>query len=375
MPKRVLFLDRDGIIVEETQVDSLEKINYIPGVFSALGRLCKSGLWYLAMVSNQDGVGTPSFLQEDFDIPHQRILDTLAGEGILFDAQHIDFSLPQDACPGRKPGIGMLGEYQNEAYDLANSVMIGDRLTDLQLAKNLGCKAIWFADPSLATQLEESLASICLLVSDNWAQIASFLLDESHLSPRMAAVNRSTKETQISVNLNLDGGALGTIHTHVPFFDHMLEQVKRHSGCDLDIQAHGDLEVDEHHTVEDVGLALGQAFFEALGDKRGINRYGFELLPMDEVLAQVALDFSGRPYLQWNVEFKREYVGEFPTEMVQHFFKSFSDSARCNLSMTVGEGNAHHQCEALFKAFARAVRSAVHRNPYSMQLPSTKGVL
>jgi len=375
MHKRVLFLDRDGVIVEEMQVDSLEKIHYIPGVFGALSRLRKDGSWYFAMVSNQDGVGTPSFPKEAFEIPHQRIMETLSGEGITFDAEHIDYSLPEDNCPGRKPKIGMLSEYMDGSYDLAHSVVIGDRLTDVQLAKNIGCKAIWFADESRADELGEDLKEVCILVSDNWASIASFLLDESHLSPRIARLERKTKETEISLKLNLDGGSLGSIHTHIPFFDHMLEQVLRHSGCDLDLHAQGDLVVDEHHSVEDVGIALGQAFREALGDKRGISRYGFELLPMDEVLAQAALDFSGRPYLQWDVSFKREYIGTFPTEMVEHFFKSFSDSAGCTLSLKVSEGNAHHQCEALFKAFARAIKQAVHRNPYSMELPTTKGML
>ncbi|MBJ2355882.1 bifunctional histidinol-phosphatase/imidazoleglycerol-phosphate dehydratase HisB [Sphaerochaeta sp. S2] len=375
MHKRVLFLDRDGIIVEEMQVDSLEKIRYIPGVFGALSRLRKDGSWYFAMVSNQDGVGTPSFPKEAFEIPHQRIMETLNGEGITFDAEHIDYSLPEDNCPGRKPKTGMLTEYMDGSYDLDHSVVIGDRLTDVQLAKNIGCKAIWFTDESRATELVDELKEVCILVSDNWATIASFLLDEHNLSPRTARLERKTKETEISLKLNLDGGSLGSIHTHIPFFDHMLEQVLRHSGCDLDLHAHGDLVVDEHHTVEDVGIALGGAFREALGDKRGINRYGAEILPMDEVLAQVALDFSGRPYLQWDVSFKREYIGTFPTEMVEHFFKSFSDSAGCNLSLKVSDGNAHHQCEALFKAFARAIKEAVHRNPYSMELPTTKGML
>ncbi|MEA4859613.1 MAG: histidinol-phosphatase, partial [Sphaerochaeta sp.] len=233
MRKKVLFLDRDGIIVEEDQVDSLEKVKYIPGVFGALSRLCQSGRFYVAMVSNQDGVGTPSFPQEAFEIPHQRIMQTLAGEGILFDDVHIDLSLPEDNCPGRKPGIGMLGEYQTEAYDLEHSVMIGDRLTDVQLACNLGCKAIWFADPGRRGELSSELASVCILISDNWAQIASFLLDESKLAPRTTTLKRQTKETDITLSLNLDGGGLGRMETHLPFFDHMLDQILRHSGCDI----------------------------------------------------------------------------------------------------------------------------------------------
>lgn len=375
MAKRVLFLDRDGIIVEEDQVDTFEKIKYLPGVFGALSKITESGAWYLAMVSNQDGVGTPSFPRDEFYGPHNRIIETLAGEGIVFDAIHIDFSLPADNCPGRKPGIGMLGEYFSEAYDLANSVVIGDRLTDVELAKNLGCKAIWYAPQTLQDELGEELAPVCILVSDNWARIASFLLDDEHLAPRVATIERKTRETEITVSLNLDGGGLGTIDTALPFFDHMLEQVKRHSGCDLTIRARGDLMVDEHHLVEDVGIVLGEAFAKALGEKRGISRYGFEMLTMDEVLGEVAIDFGGRPYLQWRVSFAREYVGTFPTEMIEHFFKSFSDAARANLALQVSEGNAHHQCEALFKAFARAIKSAVHRIPYSTELPSTKGVL
>lgn len=375
MREKVLFLDRDGIIVEETQVDSLEKVAYIPGVFSALGRLRRSGQWYFAMVSNQDAVNTPAFPLEAFEIPHKRIIDTLAGEGIWFDAQHIDYSHPDDNCPGRKPGIGMLGEYFSEKYDLEHSVVVGDRLTDVLLAKNLGCKAVWFASPLRECELPEELRSTCILVSDNWAQLASFLLDEKELAPRISCIERETRETHINIQLNLDGGGRGSVETGLPFFDHMLSQVVRHSGCDITLSAHGDLWVDEHHTVEDVGLVLGQAFKEALADKRGINRYGYEVLPMDDVLATVAVDFSGRPYLQWKVSFRREYVGTFPTELVEHFFKSFSDASGCNLSLTVTEGNAHHMCEALFKAFARSLRRAIHRNPYSMELPTTKGVL
>lgn len=375
MAKRVLFLDRDGVIVEEDQVDTFEKIKYLPGVFGALSKIAASGQWYLALVSNQDGVGTPSFPREEFEGPHQRIIDTLGGEGIIFDAQHIDYSLPADNCPGRKPGIGMLGEYWSDAYDRANSVVIGDRLTDVQLAKNIGCKAIWYAPKERSAELGDELSATCILVSDNWAQIASFLLDDEHLAPRIATGERKTRETAITLSLNLDGGGLGTINTGLPFFDHMLEQVRRHSGCDLTVEATGDLIVDEHHLVEDTGIVLGEAFAKALGEKRGISRYGFELLTMDEVLAEVAVDFGGRPYLQWRVAFKRQYIGSFPTEMVEHFFKSFSDGAKANVALKVSDGNAHHQSEALFKAFARAVKSAVHRTAYSTELPSTKGVL
>lgn len=375
MHEAVLFLDRDGIIVREDQIDSFERIIYIPGVFGALARIRKDGNFHFAMISNQDGVGTPSFPQENFDKPHQRILATLQGEGITFDDLHIDFSLPSDNCPGRKPGIGMLDKYRTGEYDLDNSVVIGDRQTDVRLAYNLGCKAIWFVPASQKNELADDLKETCIFVSDNWHTIASFLLDDPKVKPRTALVTRNTKETEISLSVHLDGTGDGSIQTHIPFFDHMLEQVLRHSGMDIKLHAHGDLVVDEHHTVEDVALALGQAVREALGEKRGISRYGFELLTMDDVLAEVALDFSGRPSLLWEVPFRREYVGTFPTEMFEHFFKSFSDASQCNLSMKVTEGNVHHQVEALFKAFARALKKAVHKYPYSDALPSTKGIL
>ncbi|AEV29114.1 histidinol-phosphatase [Sphaerochaeta pleomorpha str. Grapes] len=379
--KPVLFLDRDGIIVIEDQIDSLEKVIFIPGVFNALARLRKESDFYFAMVSNQDGVGTPSFPQEAFSIPHARIMETLQGEGIDFDAVHVDLSLPSDNCPGRKPKIGMLGEYLSGEYDLEHSVMIGDRLTDVELAHNLGCKAVWFANPERETELDEgrakelNLRESCILISDDWPTVAGFLLGDKKLMSRTATVVRKTKETAIELSVNLDGTGRGQVSTGIAFFDHMLDQIVRHTGFDIHLHAHGDLIVDEHHTVEDVGLALGQAVREALADKRGISRYGFEILPMDEVLSQVALDFSGRPYFVWDVSFKREYVGTFPTEMVEHFFKSFCDESKCNLNMKVSEGNTHHQVEALFKAFARAMKKAVHRYPWSDSLPSTKGVL
>jgi imidazoleglycerol-phosphate dehydratase/histidinol-phosphatase len=370
----VLFLDRDGIIVEEDQVDTFEKIKYIPGVFNALSRVRREGPFYFAMVSNQDGVGTPSFPFENFYPVHDRIMGTLAGEGIDFDDVHVDLSLPSDGCPGRKPGIGMLSAYRSDRFDLEKSVMIGDRITDVMLAKNLGCKAILFqGNPS-----EEEMApykDIILLATDNWNDIACFLLGDTKHVCRKAMLERDTKETKISLSLNLDGTGAGHVETGIGFFDHMLEQVLRHSGCDIDLHAHGDLMVDEHHTVEDVAITLGEAVLKALGDKRGISRYGCELLPMDDVLAQVAIDFSGRPDCVLALPFDREYVGSFPTEMVSHFFKSFSDSARCNLNMKVSSGNTHHQIEALFKAFSHALRQAVRRYYWTMDLPSTKGVL
>jgi imidazoleglycerol-phosphate dehydratase/histidinol-phosphatase len=377
----VLFLDRDGIIVQEDQIDSLDKLVYIPGVFNALARIRRESDFYFAMVSNQDGVGTPSFPEEQFSVPHKRIMDTLRGEGIDFDAVHLDFSLPADNCPGRKPKTGMLRRYLDGSFDLADSVVIGDRLTDVELALNLGCKAIWFAPPSSAHELSEGRAGelgldkVCILVSDHWPSVASFLLGDKKMAGRSVSVNRKTKETDITLSVNLDGTGSGHVATGIGFFDHMLEQILRHSMFDIHLHAVGDLVVDEHHTVEDVGLALGQAVAEALGDKRGISRYGAELLPMDEVLAQASIDFSGRPDLVWEVPFRREYIGTFPTEMVYHFFKSFSDASKCNLNLRVSEGNAHHQAEALFKAFARATRKAVRRYPWSDRLPSTKGVL
>jgi imidazoleglycerol-phosphate dehydratase/histidinol-phosphatase len=373
----VLFVDRDGVIVVEDQVDSWEKIRYIPGVFNGLGRIKREGPFYLVMVSNQDGVGTPSFPFDHFYPIHQRIMDTLSGEGILFDDVHIDLSLPSDNCPGRKPGTAMLEEYRSDRFDLADSLVIGDRLTDVQLAKNLGCKAIWFAPKTQFVLLEEhpELKDSVALISDNWNDVACFILGDGRHVSRQATVTRETKETQIRLSVNLDGTGTGHITTGIGFFDHMLEQIVRHTGFDIDLHAHGDLVVDEHHTVEDVAITLGEAVLQALGDKRGISRYGCELLPMDDVLAQCAIDFSGRPDLVWDCTFKREYVGSFPTEMVEHFFKSFSDSSRCNLNLKVSDGNTHHQIEALFKAFAHAMRQAVRRYYWSDQLPSTKGVL
>ena len=375
MHKAVLFLDRDGIIVIEDQIDSYERIIYIPGVFGSLSRIRKEGNFHFAMVSNQDGVGTPSFPQDDFDKPQERILKTLQGEGITFDDVHIDFSLPSDNCPGRKPEIGMLKKYQSGEYDLANSVVIGDRQTDVRLAYNLGCKAIWFAPSSQKDELEEDLKDTCILVSDSWPIVASFLLEDPKAKVRIAEVRRKTKETEIALRVNLDGTGEGKIHTHIPFFDHMLDQVLRHSGLDITLHADGDLVVDEHHTVEDVALSLGQAVREALGEKRGISRYGFELLTMDDILAEVALDFSGRPSLLWEAVLRRGYVGTFPSELTEHFFESFGGAAQCNLAMKVSEGNVHHQIEALFKAFSRALKRAVHKYPYSDVLPSTKGLL
>jgi imidazoleglycerol-phosphate dehydratase / histidinol-phosphatase len=385
LPKRkkpVLFLDRDGLIVKEQQVDSFERIEWIPGVFHALRQIRSSGLYYLVMVSNQDGVGLAHYPSDAFWGPHNRIIETLAGEGIVFDAVHLDFSMPEDNSPNRKPGIGMLGEYLDGSYDLERSLVVGDRLTDVELARNLGCKGIWFADDSRSEELksgsagELGLSETCLLVTESWDRILQWLLGADVIrAHRTAVINRETKETAINLRLDLDGTGVGMPCTGLPFFDHMLHQIIRHGQFDADLIAKGDLLVDEHHTVEDVAIVLGQAVAKALGDKRGISRYGFELLTMDDCLAQVALDFSGRPWFKWDVTFSHTSIGEFPTELFFHFFKSFSDEARCNLHMSVSQGNSHHQAEALFKAFGRALRSAVFRYPWNNDLPSTKGVL
>ena len=366
--KRVLFIDRDGVIVEEMQVDSYEKIHFIPHVMEALRTIRRETDFELVLVSNQDGVGTPSFPMDDFQSVHDRILEVLAGEDVAFDDQRIDFSLPEDKCPGRKPGIAMLTDYMNGEWDLAHSFMIGDRESDMQLARNLGCKGIWFHDEKLGG---ESV----VLESSSWLEIAAFLTCGGIKEHRCGRVERRTKETAISLSVDLDGTGRGCISTGIGFFDHMLEQLVRHGRLDVEATVKGDLEVDEHHSVEDTALALGKCVLSALGDKRGISRYGYELLTMDEVHATVALDFSGRPDFVWDVEISRDYVGTFPTELVSHFFKSFSNEARCNLYVSVSQGNAHHQVEAIFKAFARALRMAVRRIPGSNELASTKGVL
>lgn len=383
--RKVLFLDRDGVLIREPegdlQVDSLEKLVFMPGVFGALSSIRQHTDLEFVMVTNQDGLGTPSYPEADFRLPQERLLETLAGEGILFDAIHIDPSLPGEGSPNRKPGTGMLGQYLTDAYDMAGSLVIGDRLTDVELARNLGCRAIWFASPHRYSELstgragELGLEQVCLLVSDDWSQIARSITGEAlPLSPRTSTITRTTRETDITIRLDLDGTGKANISTGLRFFDHMLEQVAKHGQCDLDITVQGDLEVDEHHTMEDTAICLGQAFREALGDRMGISRYGFAL-PMDDCQAQVSIDFSGRPWLQWDVEFPRDRVGDVPTEMFFHLFKSFSDEARCNLAVSVTSGNAHHMAEAIFKAFARAVKGAVRRDPWRMELPTTKGVL
>lgn len=372
--KRALFLDRDGILVEDDQIDTFEKIIWIRHVFEGLRTIRRNTDYEFVLVSNQDGVGSPSFPFSDYRPVHERIMSTLSGEDISFDEEYIDFTLPSDNCPGRKPGIAMLSEYQKGDYDLVHSFMVGDRLTDVKLARNLGCRSIWFVPKEKAGELGE-LAAVCDLVSDDWLAVAAFLTGDRSAVHRTAQLERKTRETEVSLSLDLDGTGQGHIETGIGFFDHMLAQIVKHSACDIHAHVKGDLYVDEHHSVEDLALSLGQAFLSALGDKRGINRYGFDLLMMDDVFAEVAIDFSARPDFIWQVNFTRESVGQFPTELFRHFFKSFSDEAKCNLMIRVSDGNAHHQAEAIFKAFARAVKEAVHRNPGSNELPSTKGVL
>ncbi|MFW5656554.1 MAG: bifunctional histidinol-phosphatase/imidazoleglycerol-phosphate dehydratase HisB [Bacteroidota bacterium] len=373
--KKILFIDRDGTIIieppEDYQVDSLEKLEFYPGVFRNMYHICKNLDYHLVMVSNQDGMGTSSFPKEDFEKPHNKMLKALENEGIRFDDIKIDPSMPEENSPNRKPGTGMLTGYMNGDYDLENSYVIGDRLTDLELAKNLGCKGILLSGFISADEIEKNgLSACCALKTGSWDDIYA----EVARPVRTASVKRTTRETDISIELNLDGTGKGTISTGLGFFDHMLDQVARHSGVDLSIHVKGDLEVDEHHTIEDTALALGECFLKALGNKRGIERYGF-VLPMDESLIQVVIDFGGRPWLVWDAEFKREKVGDMPTEMFMHFFKSFSDASKSNLNIKAEGTNEHHKIEGIFKALAKAIKMAIRQDVFSFELPSTKGML
>jgi imidazoleglycerol-phosphate dehydratase/histidinol-phosphatase len=373
--KKVLFIDRDGTIIVEPptdfQVDSLEKLEFLPKAISALRKIADETDYELVMVTNQDGLGTDSFPEDTFWPAQNKMIKTLEGEDIRFAEVHIDRSFPADNLPTRKPGIGMLTSYFSNEYDLTNSYVIGDRLTDVQLAVNLGAKAILFRPEMPAEGINEQMNGSTALVTTDWDTIYEHL----KLPSRKAFVERNTKETQIKVELNLDGSGRSDIHTGLGFFDHMLDQLARHSGADLSIHVEGDLHIDEHHTIEDTALALGEAYRQAIGDKRGISRYGF-LLPMDEALAQVAIDFSGRPWIVWDAEFKREKIGEMPTEMFFHFFKSFSDTSLSNLNIKVEGDNEHHKIESIFKAFAKAIKMAVKRDLKALDfMPSTKGVL
>lgn len=356
MKKKILFIDRDGTLIaepEDEQIDSFDKLKFIPGVFKNLGFIRSKLDFEFVMVSNQDGLGTSSFPEETFWPVHNFILQTLEGEGIIFDDMLIDRHFPEDNSPMRKPGVGMLDKYiDNPDYDIEGSYVIGDRKTDRQLAENLGCKALILSDTC------------------SWDKIAELLF----AGERTSEVKRTTKETDIYVKLNLDGIGKCDISTGLGFFDHMLEQIGKHGMIDLSIKVNGDLNVDEHHTIEDTAIALGDCISQALGDKRGIERYGYAL-PMDDCLCSVALDFGGRPWLVWDAEFKREKIGEMPTEMFLHFFKSLSDSAKMNLNIKAEGTNEHHKIEGIFKALARSLKMAVKRDIYHYELPSTKGIL
>jgi imidazoleglycerol-phosphate dehydratase / histidinol-phosphatase len=371
--RKVLFIDRDGTIIVEPavtfQVDRVDQIEFLPAVIRNLYFIRKKLDFEFALVTNQDGLGTDVYPQENFDAVQAKFLQILKGEGVEFDKIFIDTSFPEDKLPTRKPGVGMLGEYFTDQYDLPGSFVIGDRTTDVELAKNLGCKAIFISDDENVLS-EKGLQEFCALQTTSWERIAEFLF----AGERKATVQRTTKETDIFIELNLDGSGKCNINTGLKFFDHMLDQIGKHSGSDLIIRVNGDLEVDEHHTIEDTAIALGEAFAKALGDKRGIERYGF-YLPMDDCLCSVALDFGGRPWLVYDAEFKREYVGDLPTEMLLHFFKSFSDAARMNLNIRAEGDNEHHKIEGIFKALAKSIKMAVKRDIYQYELPSTKGLL
>jgi imidazoleglycerol-phosphate dehydratase/histidinol-phosphatase len=361
--KKVLFIDRDGTIIKEPadeQVDSFGKLEFLPGAITSLSKIARETDFELVMVTNQDGLGTTSFPEKTFWPVQNMILQILKGEGVEFREIFIDRTLPSDKAPTRKPGTAMLIQYLAQGIDLGSSFVIGDRITDIQLAKNLGCKSI-FINKDTSPDAE--------LCSNDWDNIYKYLKQ----IPRTALVKRKTSETNIVVRLNLDGSGKSNISTRLGFFNHMLEQIARHGNIDLDINANGDLDVDEHHTVEDVAITLGEAFLKALGGKKGIERYSF-VLPMDDCLAEVALDFGGRPWLIWDADFKREKIGEVPSELFFHFFKSFTDSAKCNLNVKATGENEHHKIEAIFKAFSRAVKIAVKKTD-NFNLPSTKGAL
>ncbi len=378
--KRILFIDRDGTLIREAppsyQVDSFAKLDFYPFVFEYMGRIAREFDYELLMVTNQDGLGTASFPENTFWPVQDFVIKCFENEGVHFSGIYIDRTFVKDNAPTRKPGTGMLTQYlNNDEYDIENSYVIGDRITDVQLAKNLGCRALWLNnDPGLGgaevsnskTELDEVIA----LETTAWGSIYEFL----KLGLRHVIHERNTNETQIKIDLNVDGRGKANIVTGLGFFDHMLEQIARHGKMNLTIRTNGDLHIDEHHTIEDTGIALGEAFARALADKRGMERYGFAL-PMDEADAKVLIDFGGRNWIVWNTEFNREKIGDMPAEMFFHFFKSFSDAAKCNLHIECHGENEHHKIEAIFKAFAKAIRMAVKRDPLSNYLPSTKGIL
>jgi imidazoleglycerol-phosphate dehydratase/histidinol-phosphatase len=369
--KKVLFLDRDGTLVVEPpsnyQLDAWQKLEFLPGVFKWLKKITEEMDYTLVMVTNQDGLGTDSFPEENFWPIQNFITRSFENEGIAFQKVHIDRSFPSENLPTRKPEIGLLTEYFHESYDLKNSIVIGDRLSDMKLAKNLGSTGIMIGSSTNETDLKE----VVLKDVETWEDIYFTLRS---INSRKAIVQRDTKETQIKINLNLDGTGQSKINTGLGFLDHMLDQLAKHGVLDLKIEVNGDLDIDEHHTIEDTALALGEAFHMALGNKKGIIRYGF-CLPMDESISQVAIDFGGRPWLVWDAEFTREKIGDMPTEMFEHFFKSFTDTAKCNLNIKVEGKNEHHKIEAIFKGWAKAIYMAKHKDSSIINIPSTKGLL
>lgn len=370
--KKVLFIDRDGTLVIEPpidfQLDSLDKLEFYPGVFRNMYNISKNLNYELVIVSNQDGLGTHLFPEDTFWPTQNKIIKAFENEGIVFNDILIDRSLPDDNAPTRKPKTGMMTKYINGSYDLANSYVIGDRITDIELAKNIGCKAIWLSSQSDDLLKENNLSKYYSLKTTNWDDIYK----EVSRIERTATVERNTKETSIKVIIDLDGNGNSTISTGLDFLDHMLEQISKHSGINLNISTKGDLNVDEHHTIEDTALALGESLLKALGEKVGIERYGY-CLPMDDCIITVAIDFGGRPWLVWDANFKREKIGDVPTEMFMHFFKSLSDSAKCNLYIKAEGTNEHHKIEGIFKALAKSIKMAIKRDVFNFELPSTKG--
>ncbi len=374
--RKILFIDRDGTLIlepEDYQIDQIEKLVFCPGVFKYLGKIAEWLNYELVMVSNQDGLGTASYPEETYTPIQNLIMRTLESEGIKFSKVHIDKSFPEENLDTRKPGTGMLTEYFSDDVDLSHSYVIGDRLTDIKLAQNLGCKAIQLISPNGASVndlIPEDSLPVLALSTDSWQNIWKFLSGQR----RVAEVVRKTKETDIHVHINLDEAGPSVINTGLGFFDHMLDQLALHSGVKMEVIVKGDLNIDEHHTIEDTAIALGSAFAEAIGSKKGMTRYGY-CLPMDDCLAQAAIDFGGRPWLVWKVKFKREFIGDVPTELFYHFFKSFSDAAKINLNIKAKGENEHHKIEAVFKAVARSIKMALKTDFERTGLPSTKGVL
>jgi len=376
--KPVLFIDRDGTLIKEPadeQIDSFEKLEFYPKVFQYLSKITKELNFEIVMITNQDGLGTVVYPEDTFWPVHHFVLKTFESEGVVFDEQYIDRTFAKDNAPTRKPNTGLLTKYFSNDYDLANSFVIGDRLTDVELAKNLGAKGIFINDNTNlgtdeVTVSNKELQNYIALETNDWEVIYKFL----KTTERLGSIQRNTNETNIKIDLNIDGTGKSTIDTGIAFFDHMLDQIARHGQMDLNIKVDGDLEVDEHHTIEDTAIALGEVFATTLGNKLGIERYGFSL-PMDDCLAQVAIDFGGRNWLVWEADFKREMIGKMPTEMFYHFFKSFTDGAKCNLNIKVEGTNEHHKIESIYKAFAKAIKMAVKQDVEKMILPSTKGML